>query len=118
MNLMLLNVHILCVLDRLCTVFNKNIKVKKLLVFYFLAFFLDLRDVLFEYLSNQIVDSFFLNTEVKRELEFSHFMDLNSSDDTDNLEKSRFVFPDRLFNAEMSIGNSAFDLFLDLFQKL
>ncbi len=65
MNLMFLNMHVFCVLNRLITVLDKDIKVKELFIFNFLQSSLDLWDIQFEYLCDQIINCIFLDTKVE-----------------------------------------------------
>lgn len=99
------------------TVLDKNIQVEEFIVFDFFESSLDLWDIKFEYLGDQIVDCVFLDTKVQSELKFGHLVNLNSSDNTNNLKKPCFVFFYRFFNTEYPINDSTFDIFLDLFKE-
>ncbi len=117
MEFMFFNMHVFCVFDGLMTVLDEDIQVEEFFIFNFLHSSLDLWDIQFEYLGDQIINCNLLDTKVKCEFKFSHFMDFDSSDNTNDLEKPGFVFLYWFLYTEFTSGNSGFNIFLDFFEE-
>ena len=58
-----------------------------------------------------------MDTKVKGKFQFGHFVDFDSPDNTNDLEKPCLIFFYWFLDAKFASGNSGFNIFLDFFEE-
>lgn len=117
MDLVLLEEHVLVVLDGLVAQLHEHVAVQHLLRLYLPQPLLDLPRPLLVYAPYYVVRSLLLDPEVSRELELCHLLDLQSTHHSDYLEQSLLAPLHGLLYAQLLPPDPALEIGLEFLEQ-